>query len=641
MPLVNFTNLDFDQIKVTLIEYLRANSNFTDYDFDGSNLSAIVELLAYNTYINAYNANMISNEVFIDSATLRENIVALARNIGYIPRSRKASKATITFSVDTSNIGLTESPVTLTLKKGIVFTSENVFGDNYVFSIPNDITVPVVSNIANFDGVEIYEGTYINANFIYQVNNPNQRFILNNANVDTSLIDIIVRDSEQSTISRKFNIVDNLFGITSTSRVCFIQEIEDQRYELIFGDGKFGRSLENNNYINVAYIVTNGPSGNNISSFNYNGRLLDNNDNIITSGISAIQTNTPSQGGAEIESVSSIRKYAPRIYSAQNRAVTAADYEAIIPRIYKDTESVSTFGGEELDPPQYGRVYLVIKPKSGSYLPNSIKENLKRDLKKYSVAGIIPEIIDLKYLYIEINSTINYDSNSAPSANYVSSLVQNNVNSYAQSSELNKYGAKFKYSKFLKIIDESHESITSNITRVQMRRDLRPILNSFGEYEICYGNEFYVKDSCKGFNIKSSGFKVSGISGTVYLTDLPRSGGKTGTIFLFRKTSSNNYVVLRKSIGSVNYVKGEIKLKPINFISTSKFKGAPIIELSVAPKSNDIIGKQDLYLQLDINSSKFNLIPDDISSGSDPSGSSFYRKNSNLLSSYSTGELTR
>jgi hypothetical protein len=641
MPLVNFTNLDFDQIKVTLREYLRANSNFTDYDFDGSNLSAILEVLAYNTYINAYNANMISNEVFIDSATLRENIVALARNIGYIPRSRKSAKATVTFSVNTSNIGLTEDPVTLTLKKGIVFTSENVFGENYVFSIPHDITVPVVSNIANFDQIEIYEGTYINANFTYQSNNPNQRFILNNPNIDTSLINILVRDNEQSTVSRNYNIVDNLFGVTSTSRVCFIQEVEDQRYELIFGDGKFGAALENNNYINVSYVVTNGPSGNNISAFNYNGRILDNNDNIITSGISAIQTNTPAQGGAEIESVSSIRKYAPRIYSAQNRAVTAADYEAIIPRIYKDTESVSTFGGEELDPPQYGRVYLVIKPKSGSYLPNSIKENLKRDLKKYSVAGIIPEIIDLKYLYVEVNSTINYDSNSAPSANYVSSLVQKNVNSYAQSSELNKYGAKFKYSKFLKIIDESHESITSNITRVQMRRDLRPILNSFGEYEICYGNEFYVKDSCKGFNIKTSGFKVSGISGTVYMTDLPRAGGKTGTIFLFKKTSNNNYVVLRKSIGSVNYVKGEIKLKPINFISTSKFKGAPIIEISVSPKSNDIIGKQDLYLQLDINSSKFNLIPDDISSGSDPAGSNFYKKNSNLLSSYSTGELTR
>jgi hypothetical protein len=640
MPLVNFTNLDFDQIKVSLRDYLKANSNFTDYDFDGSNLSAILELLAYNTYINSYNANMLSNEVFIDSATLRENIVALARNIGYIPRSAKSSKATVSFFIDTTDINLGLKPLTMTLKKGLAFTSDNFFGDNYAFSIPHDITVPVINNTASFDEIDIYEGSYLTSTFTYDINNDNQRFILDNANIDINLINVLVRDTKDSSVTRKFKVVDNLFGVTGESRVCFIQEIEDQRYELIFGDGIFGKKLEKGNYIEVSYNVTNGERGNGISNFNYNGRIVDNNGNIITSGFSIIQTLSPTQGGSEIESVASIRKYAPRIYSAQNRAVTAADYEAIIPKIYKDTESVSTFGGEDLNPPQYGKVFIVIKPKSGNYLANSIKENIKNQLKKYNVAGIVTEIIDLKYIYVEVYSTVNYNSNFAQSSEYVSSLVHENVTKYAKSSELNKYGAKFKYSKFLKIIDESHESITSNITKVEMRRDLRAAIDKFAEYEICYGNQIHIKD-CDGFNIRSSGFKVSGIVDTVYLADLPNANKKKGTIFLFKINSSKGYSIVRKSVGSIDYIKGEIKIKPIKITSTSKFKGDNVIEISTIPESDDVIGKQDLYLQLDINNSIFTVIPDDISSGLDPAGSNYYNKNSNLLSSYINVGLIR
>ena len=449
MPLVNFTNLDFDQIKVTLRDYLRANSNFSDYDFEGSNLSSILDLLAYNTYINSFNANMLSNEVFIDSATLRENIVALARNIGYIPKSAKGAKAVVSFFVDTTNLNSNQQPLTMTLNKGLVFTSNSIFGNNYAFSITSDITVPVVNNTASFDKIVIYEGTYLNSTFTYDASNINQRFILDNPNIDTDTITVLVRDTQTSSIVRKYSVVDNLFGVTKNSRVCFIQEIEDQRYEIIFGDDIFGMALQDKNYIEIYYNVTNGLDGNGISDFNYNGRIIDNNGNIITSGFSVIQTLSPSQGGSEIESVASIRKYAPRIYSSQNRAVTAADYEALIPRIYSDTESVSTFGGEDLSPPQYGKVFIVIKPKAGSYLPNSIKENIKNELKKYNIAGILTEIIDLKYIYIEVNSTINYNPNLVQSSDYVSSLVLQNVTKYAQS-ELNKYGAKFKYSKFLK-----------------------------------------------------------------------------------------------------------------------------------------------------------------------------------------------
>ena len=641
MPLVNFSNLDFDQIKTSLRDYLKSNSNFTDYDFEGSNLSTILDVLAYNTYITSYNANMVANEVFIDSATLRENVVALARNIGYIPRSRKASIATVSFFVDTSNNGV--PPSSLTLRKGSVATSSGTFGgQSFIFSILDDITVPVVDNLAIFNDVKIYEGVLLTSNFTYNVNNQNQRFILPNSGVDTGLISVRVKDSITSTSSTKYRIQDSVFDVNKESKVYYIQEIEDERYELIFGDGiLFGKKLENNNYIEVDYIVSNGDSGNGVNQFNFSGRLTYTRNSIeynVTSGISLLTTGVTSQGGENIESVESIKKYAPRIYSSQNRALSAYDYESLIPtKIYPETESISVFGGEELVPPQYGKVFISIKPRTGDFLPNLIKENIKRDLKKYSVAGIIPEILDLKYLYIEVNSKIYYNTNLSPSSEYVSSIIQSNVNKYAESTELNRYGARFKYSKFLKIIDDSHESVTSNITQVQIRRDLRVVLNSFAEYQIGFGNSFYIK-STNGYNIKSTSFRVSEFQDPVYLSDIPDSNGTTGSIFLFTvpTPTSTNPTILKRNVGIIDYERGIITLNPINVISGKIKDGQSIIEISAIPRSNDVIGLQDLYLQLDINNSLFEMVTDEISSGLDPSASNYI-----VSSSYSNGNLIR
>jgi hypothetical protein len=638
MALVNFTNLDFDQIKTSIKDYLRSNSNFTDYDFEGSNLSVLIDTLAYNTYISSYNANMVSNEVFIDSATLRENVVSLARNIGYVPRSRKASQGNISFFVDTT--GFATNPLTLTLQKGLVCTSSSFGSESYTFSIPEDITVPVVNGIASFDNVVVYEGTYLTTNFTVDSNNPTppQRYILQNANIDTSTIRVTVRDTSTSTNSRKFILANNIFNVTSTSKVFFIQEVEDQRYELIFGDGVIGEKLENLNYIEVQYNVTNGEIANGVNSFVFNGRILDNNGAIVTSGISLITTNIASEGGKEIESVSSIKSYATRVYASQNRAVTSLDYEALIPQIYPEAQSVSVFGGEELDPPQFGRVYIAIKPFYGPFVPNTVKDNLKRELRKYAVAGIIPEITDLKFLYIEVDSTVYYNSNLAPGADFVKSLVSNNINKYANSIELNKYGARFKYSKYQKVVDDSHSSITSNITKIQIRRDLKVLPNDFAQYEICYGNSFHVKNT-EGYNIKSSGFRVNGIFETVYLTDIPdpTSQYRKGSLALFNLTSSSQPTILQKTIGTIDYEKGEILINPITILSTDKMIGSDsFIQISAIPKSNDVIGLQDLYLQLDINNSTINMLSDEISSGSDPSGSNY-----TSTSSYTNGALVR
>ena len=642
MSLLNFTSLDFDQIKDTLKQYLQSNSNFTDYDFEGSNLSTILDVLAYNTYITSYNANMISNEVFIDSATLRENVVALARNIGYVPRSKKASTATINFTVEP---GITPPPTTITLKKGPVAASNAFGGQSFTFGVTKDVTKPVMDGVASFLDLDIKEGTVVDQKFPYSTNNINQRFILSNAGIDLNTLEVYVRPSATSSLLSSYTRQDSLFdavtgsSITKDSLIYYIQEIEDEQYELIFGDGIFGKELSDGNIVEVSYILTNGSEANGISNLSFAGKCTYTRnavENTITSGISIVTANIPSTGGDEIESVDSVKKFAPQIYSTQNRALTSNDYEILIPnKIYPETESISVYGGEELVPPQYGKVFISIKPRTGDFVPNAIKENIKRDLRKYSVAGIVPEILDLKYLYLETESKVYYNTSLAPNALMVSSTILNNINKLAASAELNKYGARFKYSKFLKVIDQSHESITSNITTVEMRRDLRLAIDQFAEYAIDFGNEFHIS-SMDGFNIRSTAFRVLDITNPVYLYDLPNTNRNTGSLGLFSldAVGSTTPLIERSNVGVVNYKTGRITLNPINIVSGKTKDAQQIMEISVVPHSNDVIGLQDLYLQLD--TSNVEMVVDEIASGADPSGSTY-----TVTSSYTERKIVR
>ena len=642
MSLLNFTSLDFDQIKETLKQYLQSNSNFTDYDFEGSNLSTILDVLAYNTYITSYNANMISNEVFIDSATLRENVVALARNIGYVPRSKKGSTATINFTVEP---GITPPPTTITLKKGPVAASNAFGGQSFTFGVTKDVTKPVIDGVASFLDLDVKEGTVVDQKFPYSTNNINQRFILSNAGIDLSTLEVYVRPSATSSLLSSYTRQDSLFdavtgsSITKDSLIYYIQEIEDEQYEIIFGDGIFGKELSDGNIVEVSYILTNGSDANGISNLSFAGKCTYTRnavENTITSGISLITANIPSSGGDEIESVDSVKKFAPQIYSTQNRALTSNDYEILIPnKIYPETQSISVYGGEELVPPQYGKVFISIKPRTGDFVPNAIKENIKRDLRKYSVAGIVPEILDLKYLYLETESKVYYNTSFAPNALMVSSTILNNINKLAASAELNKYGARFKYSKFLKVIDQSHESITSNITTVEMRRDLRLAIDQFAEYAIDFGNEFHIS-SMDGFNIRSTAFKVLDIGREVYLYDLPNTDRNTGSLGLFSLDApgSTTPLIERSNVGVVNYKTGRITLNPINIVSGKTKDAQQIMEISVVPHSNDVIGLQDLYLQLD--TSNVEMVVDEIASGADPSGSTY-----TVTSSYTDRKIVR
>jgi hypothetical protein len=645
MPFTKFTNLDFDQIKTSIKDYLRANSTFTDFDFEGSNFSVLIDTLAYNTYITAFNSNLVVNESFLDSATVRENVVSLARNIGYVPRSRTASGAVVSFTAQP-----TSSTATLTLQAGLVCTG-SASGSSYVFSIPDNVTASVKNGIASFDSLTIKQGTFLKKQFTVD-GSLDQRFILDNSYIDTSTIRVYVKGTSDSGLGREYSLVDNIFEINSNSEIYLIQEIKDEKYELLFGDGRFGKKLENNSVITVTYIITDGKSGNGASSFNFAGTFKNESDVVESvSNTVTITTVQKSQNGSDIESIDSIKAFAPRLYSSQYRAVTARDYETIIKsKVYADTESVSVVGGEDLTPPQYGKVFISIKPKNGTYVSDFNKQQIKNKLKQYTVSGINPEIIDLKILYVEIDSSIYYNYSQVSNVEDLKTNVIKSLNLYSQSPSLNAFGGRFKYSKVLQVIDNTDAAITSNITKVRIRRDLKAQINSLTQYEICYGNKFHINSS--GKNIKSTGFKISGSSDTVYFTDTPHTNSDgsltgTGTIAIVKETPvlvgvgttvSLKTQVVVKDAGTVNYTTGEIRLSSLNITST--VLDQDIIEIQAFPESNDIVGLKDLYLSFNISKSKINMIKDVIASGDDVSGVVF-STNDYYRSSYSNGELTR
>ena len=640
MPFTKFTNLDFDQIKTSIKDYLRANSDFTDFDFEGSNFSVLIDTLAYNTYITAFNSNMVVNESFLDSATLRENVVSLARNIGYTPRSRTAARAHVTISVPT---GAT-SP-TLTLQAGLVCVG-TANESTYTFSIPENVSTTINGGVATFgttaSPIEIYQGTFLTKQFIVD-GSLDQRFILDNSFIDTSSIVVYVKGPSDSGLGREYQKVDNIIRIERTSEIYLLQEVQDEKYELLFGDGIFGKKLENSSVITVTYIITDGKDGNGPSEFSFSGTFRDSSSNpVIPAGSVTLTTVQGAMNGGEIEPVSSIKYFAPRLYSAQYRAVTSRDYEAIIQQIYPNTESVSVVGGEELSPPQFGKVLISIKPKNGDFISDFDKETILSKLKQYSLTGINQEIIDLKILYVEIDSSIYYNSPQVSNVSGLKATVVDALNTYASSVDLNKFGGRFKYSKILQIIDNADRSITSNITKVKIRRNLKALVNQFAQYEMCYGNKFHINS--QGYNIKSTGFYISGNTDLVYFTDVPNKtstgtldGSGRGVLSVVKRMNDGEYRVIIASAGTIDYTNGEIIINTINITSTERENN--IIEIQAYPESNDVVGLSDLYLSFSISDSTINMVKDVISSGEDISGVTFTRDY--YTSSYSNGELER
>tara|TARA_B100001778_G_scaffold90510_1_gene73788 strand:+ start:774 stop:2711 length:1938 start_codon:yes stop_codon:yes gene_type:complete len=644
MPFTQFTSLDFEEIKAQIRDYLRANSNFTDFDFEGSNFSILIDTLAYNTYINAFNANLVANESFLDSATIRENVVSLARNIGYVPRSKSAAKASIYFSAETTST----NPL-LYLKPGLVCVGQ-ADGTTYRFSTTEENYASIKGGVAEFGTAEnpvtVFQGTFLQSTFVSN-NSSDQRFILDNPNIDTSTITVHVSNAS-GVLGNQYTMIDNILKIDKKSKVFFVQEIQDEKYEILFGDGYFGKKLDNNDIITVRYIVTDGENGNGASKFSFQGVFTDkpttdvNASTIIPSAGITVNTVQNAINGAGAESLNSIKYFAPRLYSSQHRAVTGNDYEAIIQSIYPKTETVSVVGGEELDPPQFGKVQISIKPKNGTYVSDFDKQQIKSKLKSYAIAGINSEIVDLKLLYVEIDSTIYYDTSKITNSNKLKSDVSSSLTTYSKSVDINKFGGRFKYSKILQLIDRVDNAITSNITTVKIRRDLKVLKNQFAQYELCFGNKFHINP--EGFNIKSTGFSVNGATNIVYLTDVPNKdangkldGSGMGILSAITRNQKDELRVVVKSVGTVNYNKGEIILNTINITSTTAAND--LVEIQAFPDSNDVVGLKDLYLHFDVSNSKINMIKDVIASGEDVSGVVFTRDY--YTSSYSNGDLER
>ena len=640
MPFTQFTNLDFDQIKTEIKSYLRANSNFTDFDFEGSNFSVLIDTLAYNTYINAFNANLVVNESFLDAATVRENVVSLARNIGYVPRSSSSAKAQVTFSVPTST-----TSQFITLKAGLVAVG-NFDNTSYRFSVPEDISAPVKNGFAQFGSatkpVEISQGTYLTRQYIV-VGSVDQRFILDNPNIDASSIVVNVKGPNETGLGREFHKVDNILNLDKTSEIFLIQEIQDERYEILFGDGYFGKKLENNSTITISYIVTDGESGNGPSVFDFQGNFTDESGNrVIPTDSIPITTVQKAMNGGDIEGVSSIKYFAPRLYAAQHRAVTARDYEAIIQQVYPSTESVAVIGGEELSPPQFGTVQISIKPKNGTYVSDFDKQNILNKLKQYAIAGINQKIVDLKVLYVEIDSSIYFNTTQVSNVDDLKTSVTSALATYSRDVDMNRFGGRFKYSKILQLIDRVDSAITSNITKVRIRRDMKVLTNQFAQYELCFGNMFHINPG--GYNIKSTGFTIAGSNDTIYFTDVPNKnedgtldGSGKGVLAAIKRTEQNNLQVAVKGVGTVDYMKGEILVNTINITST--VADNDIIEIQAFPESNDVVGLKDLYLSFNVSDSTINMVKDVIASGEDISGVSFTRDY--YTSSYSNGDLER
>jgi len=630
MPFTKFTSLDFDQIKTTIKDYIRSSSNFTDFDFEGSNFSILIDTLAYNTYITAFNTNMVANESFLDSATIRENVVSLARNIGYVPQSRNSAKALIYFSIPTSS-----TSTTLTLQEGLVCVG-NTNDSSYIFSIPEKITTTIVNGIATFGSIsnpiEVYQGTFLKKEFAVN-GSLDQRFILDNSFIDSSTILIRVKGISDSGEGIRYTKIDNILNITNLSETYLIQEIRDEKYELLFGDGIFGKKLQNGQIITATYIITDGIDGNGPSIFDYSGTVRGSvGELIIPTGSIIINTVRNAQGGSDIERIDSVKYFAPRLYSSQYRAVTSKDYEAIVSKVYPDAESTSVVGGDELVPPQYGKVLISIKPKNAEFISDFDKEFILNKLSQYSVIGIKPIIVDLKILYVELDINIYYDSSKVTNSDNLRSSVFNVINSYSKSIDINKFGGRFKYSKILQLIDNSDISITSNITKVIMRRNLNAQINKFAHYELCFGNKFYLYKSEN--NIKSSGFTIFGEPNVCFLSDTSNEDG-TGVISIITLVEfTNKYRIVNNKAGAINYTTGEIIISPIKITSTSLPNN--IIHVQAYPDSNDVIGLTDLYLTLDVENIKINMIKDTISSGEKISGIGF-----KVTSSYSNGEIVR
>jgi len=603
---LNISQLNFDAIKANLKRFLSNQNQFKDYDFEGSGMAVLLDLLAYNTHYLSYNANILANEMFIDTADLRDSIVSLAKALGYTPNSARAPYADLNVTVN----GATGS--SLTINAGAQFTT-SIDGTSYNFVTTDSTTITPTDGVYTFQNLKVYEGTYVTYQYTVDTSDVDQKFIIQSANADTSTLSVTVQNSSVDTTSKTYTKATSITELDNTSKVYFLQEASDGKFEIYFGDGVIGKSLDDGNIIILKYIVTNKTAANGASSFSLSGNIGGFSDVTVT-------TNTNAANGSEPQSNESIKFNAPKSYASQDRAVTIEDYKTKIRELYANTQSVSAWGGEDAEIPIYGRVYLSIKAKSGSTLTNTTKDNLVNSLKKYSVASVTPVIVDPQTIDILLTSTVRYDAKTtSKTASTLKTDITNSLTNYT-TNNLSQFEDIFRYSKVLEVIDNSDQSILSNITTLKIRKTFTPTIGSSSNYKIYFSNPIYNPHSghnaSAGGVLSSTGFKVAGNSNTMFFDE--DGAGNLRRYYLVG--SVRTYV--DTTAGTINYSTGQIDINSIDIVSIEDIRGSTstVVEITVTPNSNDIVPVRNQILNIDVANSTIAVTADTLAGGSSNAG---------------------
>ena len=603
------SDLDFDNIKINLKTFLQGQSEFQDYDFEGSGFAVLIDMLAYNTHYLGFNANMLANEMYLDSADIRKNIVSLAKMLGYTPTSARASNATL--SVKVNNVPTTTT--SLTMNKGTVYTT-SVDGTSYQFVTNQSYTVQPNAGVFQFDNVNVFEGTLVTFKYTVDSNDVDQKFIIPSNNADTSTLKVSVQTSVSDTTTEVYNLANSYSGLTDITKSYFLQESDDERYEVYFGDGILGKKPVDGNIVILEYVVTNKTEANGASSFVLSGDI-DGFSNV------TITTTSNAANGSEPQTKESIRFNAPLQYTAQDRAVTSKDYETIVKSVYANAQSVSAWGGEDDETPQYGVVKIAIKPISGSTLTTSTKESIKTQLKKFNVVSVRPEFVDPETTTILLTSNVKFNAEATTkTADTIKSNVITTLSGY-NTNTLNQFDGVFRYSKIIGLIDNTDTSIVSNITTVKIRKDFTPLIGTSSKYDVYFRNALFNPHSghnaAAGGILSSTGFKIDGDADTIYFLDDDGQGNvRRYSLSGSTRTYANN------TQGTIDYSTGAVSISSLNVSVVENIRGAAstVIELTVTPQSNDVVPVRDQILNIDTANSTITVEADTFVGGSADAG---------------------
>lgn len=579
---IDITELDFDDIKANLKTFLSKQNEFTDYDFEGSGMAVLLDLLAYNTHYQAVYANMLANEMFLDSADLRNSVVSHAKHIGYTARSARSPFATLSVTVNDA------TGSTLTMPKGTAFTTTiDGVSYNYVTNVARSITP--TNGVFTFSNVKVYEGTLVTNKYTVDTSNANQRFLIKNTNADTSTLKVTVQNSSTDSTTTAYTLTEDVTSVDSTSTVYFLEAVEDSQYEVKFGDGVLGKALSNGNIVSLEYIVTNSADSNGATTFT-NASTIGGFSNI------TVVTSSASGGGADAESVDSIKFNAPKKYSSQNRAVTANDYKALVRSLYANVQSIQVWGGEDNNPPTYGRVFIAIKPTSGVTLTNSVKDSITTSLNSYNVGSVIPVIVDPVITYLIPEVYVKYDSKiTTKTDNDIETLVTTTITNYS-TNNLEQFGNMFRYSKFVKAVDDTDASILSNITRLKVYQYFTPNTSGTNTYTINFENSLYHPHMGHTSILETTGFNTNDGSGREYFLDDDGSGN----VRLYYLVGGVK-TIQNSTQGTIDYATGKITISDIYITAVSNVDGATSTKIRVKtqPASNDIVPVRQQLLEID------------------------------------------